>query len=105
MENLLKVLKVPLMYAITKPNRLVVILTLEVYLMKKLIYVVAVSTILISSIALAGQKEFCAGFAEGYKAVKGDLVVVPVCPVAPVTPVGSTDYREGLKAGMAAARR
>jgi hypothetical protein len=73
--------------------------------MKKFIYSLATLVLLISSIAVAGQREFCAGFAEGYKAVKGDYVVVPVCPVAPVTPVGSTDYREGLKAGMAAARR
>jgi len=73
--------------------------------MKKLIYVVAALSLLISSIALSGQREFCAGFEEGYKAVKGDMVIVPICPIAPITPIGSTDYREGLKAGMNAARR
>ena len=48
--------------------------------------------------------EFCDGFEEGYKIVKGNIVVVPVCPVAPVTPVGSTPFREGIKAGIRAAR-
>ncbi|MDT0603425.1 hypothetical protein [Thalassotalea castellviae] len=73
--------------------------------MKKFIYLISTLTLLISTLALAGQKEFCAGFAEGYKLVKGDMVIVPICPIAPITPIGSTDYREGLKAGMAAARR
>lgn len=53
----------------------------------------------------ATQDEFCAGFAEGYKSIKGDMVIVPICPIAPITPIGSTDFREGLKAGMAAAQR
>ena len=65
----------------------------------------AIAGLLFSSIAFAGQAEFCAGFEEGYKSIKGDLVVVPVCPVAPVTPVGSTDFREGIKAGIRAAQR
>ena len=56
------------------------------------------------SIALnAGQNEFCAGFNEGYKSVKGDMVIVPICPIAPITPIGSTDFREGIKAGISAA--
>ena len=55
--------------------------------------------------SFAGQDEFCAGFEEGYKTVKGNMVIVPICPIAPITPIGSTDYREGLKAGMQAASR
>lgn len=51
--------------------------------------------------AQAGQKEFCAGFEEGYKAINGTLAIVPICPIAPITPIGSTDFREGIKAGMA----
>lgn len=51
------------------------------------------------------QRDFCNGFSEGWKAVKGDLAIVPICPIAPITPIGSTAYREGLKAGMARARR
>lgn len=51
-----------------------------------------------------GGDAFCDGFEEGYKSVKGDLGVVPVCPVEPVTPVGSNSWREGLKAGMRAAQ-
>jgi len=73
-------------------------------LMKKIIYVVAALSFLISALTLAGQDEFCSGFEEGYKAVKGDISLVRLCPLAPLTPLGSTDYREGLKAGMAAAR-
>lgn len=57
----------------------------------------------LSSLSLAGQNEFCAGFAEGYKTVKGDMVIVPICPIAPITPIGSTDFREGIKAGIRAA--
>ena len=55
--------------------------------------------------AQATQDEFCAGFSEGYKSIKGDMVIVPICPIAPITPIGSTDFREGLKAGIAAAQR
>lgn len=54
-------------------------------------------------LAFASQDEFCAGFKEGYKSVKGDMVIVPICPIAPITPIGSTPFREGLKAGMRAA--
>ena len=32
--------------------------------------------------------------------VKGDMVIVPICPIPPITPIGSTPYREGLKAGI-----
>lgn len=54
--------------------------------------------------AYAGdQEEFCIGFEEGYKTIKGDMVLVPLCPLAPLTPLGSTPFREGLKAGMEAA--
>ena len=49
--------------------------------------------------------EFCAGFTEGYKSIKGDMVIVPICPMAPITPIGSTDFREGVKAGIKAASR
>lgn len=51
------------------------------------------------------QRDFCNGFSEGWKSVKGDLAIVPICPIPPITPIGSTAYREGLKAGMARARR
>jgi hypothetical protein len=48
--------------------------------------------------------DFCDGFEEGYKAVKGSYALVPLCPLEPITPISSTPYREGLKAGMKAAR-
>ena len=48
--------------------------------------------------------EFCEGFEEGYKTVKGDVGLVPMCPLEPLTPLGSTPYREGIKAGIKEAR-
>lgn len=50
------------------------------------------------------QRDYCQGFEEGWKTVKGDLSIVPICPIAPITPLGSTAYREGIKAGIAKAR-
>lgn len=60
---------------------------------------------IISSMTFATQDEFCAGFTEGYKSIKGNMAIVPICPIAPITPIGSTDYREGIKAGIRAAQR
>ena len=54
----------------------------------------------LSTVALADQDNFCSGFEEGYKSIKGDMVLVPMCPLAPLTPMGSTDFREGIKAGI-----
>ena len=70
--------------------------------MKRLL-AVFVLFISISSVVMAGQNEFCAGFEEGYKTIKGDMVILPICPIAPITPIGSTDFREGIKAGIKAA--
>lgn len=53
--------------------------------------------------ASADQAEFCAGFEEGYRSVKGSMAILPLCPIEPVTPIGSTSFREGIKAGIAAA--
>ena len=63
----------------------------------------AAALVLATPLFANDQDEFCVGFEEGYKAVKGDIVLVPLCPLAPLTPLGSTPFREGLKAGMAAA--
>lgn len=57
----------------------------------------------ISSVAFGS--EFCAGFEEGWKTVRGEMSLVPMCPLEPLIPLGSTAYREGLKAGMRAAHR
>lgn len=70
-------------------------------LLKNLLAFAAITT---STITLAGQDEFCAGFEEGYKSIKGNIVIMPICPIAPITPIGSTDFREGIKAGIRAAR-
>ena len=67
---------------------------------------ISVMLLVLAGAAWAGpQEEFCAGFAEGYKSVKGDGVLVPLCPLAPLTPLGSTPFREGIKAGIRAASR
>lgn len=52
---------------------------------------------------LTSFDQFKAGFEEGYRAIKGNNAVLPVYPVQPVTPVGSTPFREGIKAGIKAA--
>ncbi len=73
--------------------------------MKKVLSFVIASAVLgAAPLAHAGQDEFCAGFTEGYKSIKGDMVLVPLCPLGPLTPLGSTDFREGIKAGIRAAQ-
>lgn len=67
--------------------------------------VLSTALLVLTSLTYAGQDEFCAGFAEGYKSIKGDMVIVPICPIAPITPIGSTDFRQGILAGIAAAQR
>ena len=69
--------------------------------MKKILML---SILLIIGTAQA-ETEFCRGFEEGYKIIKGDNVYVPFCPFEPFTPFGSTPFREGIKAGMEAAKR
>jgi hypothetical protein len=53
----------------------------------------------------SARQEFCAGFSEGFKSVRGNSALVPVCPVTPVVPLDSTPFREGIQAGIAAAGR
>jgi len=50
--------------------------------------------------AVANQQQFCAGFQEGFKSVRGGLAVVPPCPPARPTPANSTVFREGINAGI-----
>lgn len=68
--------------------------------MKKILFIVLCIAIGSSVYASA----FCNGFEEGYKIVKGDMVIVPICPIEPIIPIDSTSYREGIKAGMRAAQ-
>lgn len=49
------------------------------------------------------KSTFRAGFEEGYKLVKGGNVGIPGCPGRPGIPPGSTEFREGIKAGIKAA--
>lgn len=55
--------------------------------------------------AHADPNEFCAGFAEGWRSVRGEQAKLPACPAEPATPNGSTPFREGVKAGIRAARQ
>lgn len=43
------------------------------------------------------------GFVEGYKAIKGNNIMVPMAPMAPMTPIGQTPFRMGILAGIRAA--
>ena len=68
-----------------------------------------ISTLMTGLFALALSSkvfacDFCDGFVEGYKSLAGNNAFVPMCPFEPFTPFGSTPFREGIKAGMAAAK-
>jgi hypothetical protein len=58
------------------------------------------SVILLATASMSLASEFCDGFEEGYKTIKGNNVYIPYCPYEPYTPYGSTPFQEGLKAGM-----
>jgi hypothetical protein len=66
-------------------------------------YLILIASLLTSINAFASKSEFCTGFEEGYKSIRGDMVLVPLCPLEPLTPMGSTPFREGIKAGIRAA--
>lgn len=65
---------------------------------------IALILVLFSGSAMA-ESAFCTGFEEGYKTIKGDMTLVPLCPLEPLTPLDSTPFREGIKAGIKAAQR
>lgn len=68
--------------------------------MKKILQSLMLFISIIGSVYAFDYAEFCDGFKEGYKTIKGDMVIVPICPIEPITPIGSTSYREGIKAGI-----
>ena len=70
--------------------------------MKKILIAV-ITLFCLSSIAHAG--DFCKGYKAGYAAQKGRSAPTPPCPASPPTPAGSTQYDEGLKAGIKDARK
>ena len=69
----------------------------------KTIKIISLLILALSATSIYAKSDFCRGFEMGYKTIKGNMVIVPVCPVAPVTPVNSTPYQEGIKAGIRAA--
>lgn len=72
--------------------------------MKNILLLLAATVVLGATQIAYAKDEFCEGFEEGYKSIKGDIFPVPFCPLAPPTPLGSTDFREGIKAGIRAAQ-
>ncbi|MGZ3690598.1 MAG: hypothetical protein ACXVAX_03795 [Pseudobdellovibrio sp.] len=72
--------------------------------MKKIALVSFLLMIGFSSVGAAKESRFCAGFYTGYKAIKGDMVIPPLCPVVLKIPaLDSDDFTEGIKAGVKAA--
>jgi len=65
-----------------------------------ILVVVALFLVAPPHLAHAQNSAFCQGFSEGWKTVKGEIRIVPIYPIAPITPIGSTPFREGIKAGM-----
>ena len=53
----------------------------------------------------ADQEDYNSGYSEGFKAIQGDTILVPLTPLEPLTPLGSTPYREGILDGVEAGRR
>lgn len=73
--------------------------------MRRTLFALLAALSLFAPPAFGYQDDFCAGFVEGFQSVRGEKVAVPACPAAPATPHGSTPFREGIKAGIRAARR
>jgi hypothetical protein len=72
--------------------------------MKRHATAVVLAATLTSLSALAGPSDFCNGYAEGYRSVRGDAAPVPACPQERPVPHGSSAFREGVKAGIQAGR-
>ena len=68
-------------------------------------YMFLFTSLMASTTGFAAESQFCLGFEEGYKTIKGDMIIVPMCPMEPIIPIGSTPFREGIKAGLKAASR
>ena len=67
--------------------------------MRHFLRTIIVLCVLGFSFSASAQSDFCKGFEEGYKMIKGDDVYVPACPFEPAeTFSSSTPYREGMKA-------
>tara|TARA_B110000977_G_C10849931_1_gene405399 strand:+ start:155 stop:376 length:222 start_codon:yes stop_codon:yes gene_type:complete len=72
--------------------------------MNKFVLMFAFSGIILFSPMVFAKSSFCSGFEVGYKSIKGDFALVPLCPLEPLTPLGSTPYREGILKGQEVAR-
>ena len=46
------------------------------------------------------QQGFDSGYEQGYQAIRGDMVIVPITPIAPIAPIGSTDFQQGILQGI-----
>mgnify|MGYP001221812499 FL=1 len=68
-----------------------------------MIKIITLLILTLSATSIFAKSDFCRGFEIGYKTIKGNMVMVPLCPLEPLTPLGSTPYQEGIKAGIKAA--
>jgi len=59
--------------------------------------------VMFAQVSLAS--DWCDGFKEGYKLVKGNNIYVPPCPAQQAAKAGITQRQQGMKAGMRAAKR
>ena len=48
----------------------------------KTIKIISLLILTLSATSIYAKSDFCRGFEMGYKTVKGNMVIVPVCPVA-----------------------
>ncbi len=61
--------------------------------------------LLLTAAAASAASPFCDGFAQGFKSIKGNMAMVPMCPLEPLTPLGKTPFQMGILAGIRAAQR
>ena len=73
--------------------------------MNKLLPILSFFVLLLLSPTALAQSDFCRGFEVGWKSIKGEMSLVPLCPLEPLTPLGSTPYREGILRGQEEARK
>ena len=56
--------------------------------------------------ARADQRQFCAGFADGWRGVFENRGMIPaIAPICPIPPIGRDTYAGGFEMGMTAALR
>ena len=49
---------------------------------------------------MVDPNDYREGFVQGFRAIRGDVAVLPVLPVQPVTSVGRTPFQMGIIRGI-----